>query len=65
VVTIFTTIVWISITFITINQSQEVRLKMMPILESRKIFIKRFIIALLIGVLVMVFLAFSWNWILS
>jgi Na+/proline symporter len=65
VVTIFTTLVWLLVTFLTINQSNAVRLIMMPILESRKMFIKRFIIALLVGISVMIFLALSWNWILS
>lgn len=65
VVTMFTTLVWLLVTFLTINQSNAVRLIMMPILESRKMFIKRFIIALLVGISVMIFLALSWNWILS
>jgi Na+/proline symporter len=65
VVTIFTTIVWISITFITINQSQEVRLKMMPILESRIQFVKRLCMALILGVFVLLVVEISWGWILG
>ena len=47
VVTILTTLIWFLVTFITPNQQQEVRLKMIPILESRKVFVKRFAIALI------------------
>jgi Na+/proline symporter len=65
VVTVLTTIVWLSVTFLTVNQSDEVRLKMMPVLESKIIFIKRFFTALFFGILVLIFLGFIWTWIMS
>jgi len=64
VVTVLTTMVWLSVTFLTINQSNEVRLNMIPILESRKNFTKKFILALALGILVLIFLGLSWAWIL-
>ncbi|MBU3659329.1 MAG: hypothetical protein FGM14_05650 [Flavobacteriales bacterium] len=63
-VTIFTTIVWLLVTFLTPNQSAEVRLKMMPILESRVSFVKRFALALSLGVLFLVIVALIWSQIL-
>jgi hypothetical protein len=38
---------------------------MMPILESRKIFIKKFTLALALGFLVLIFLWLSWSLILN
>jgi Na+/proline symporter len=65
VVTILTTLIWFLVTFITPNQQQEVRLKMIPILESRKVFVKRFAIALILGLISLVVTAGSWWWLLS
>lgn len=64
VVTFLTTIVWLIVTFLTANQSDEVRLRMMPILESRKIFIKRFVIALFFGLLLLLLISITWMTIL-
>ena len=65
VVTILTTLIWFLVTFITPNQQQEVRLKIIPILESRKVFLKRFASALILGLISLVVTAGSWWWLLS
>jgi Na+/proline symporter len=65
VVTLLTTFVWILVTFLTTNQSTEVRLKMIPILESRMSFVKRFAIAISLGILFLEIVAFSWKIILN
>jgi hypothetical protein len=65
IVTILTTIVWLSVTLLTPNQSNEVRLKMMPILESRIQFVKRLCMALILGVFVLLVVEISWGWILG
>jgi hypothetical protein len=65
VVTVLTTLIWFLVTFITPNQQQEVRLKMIPILESRKVFVKRFASALILGLILLVITAVCWWWILS
>ena len=64
-VTILTTIVWLTVTYITPNNSAEVRIKMLPILESRKQFVTRFAIALLLGVLFLFLTTISWKIFLS
>ena len=50
VVTLLTTFVWVLVTFLTTNQSEEVRLKMLPILGSRHQFVVRFGVALKVGI---------------
>lgn len=65
VVTILTSLVWLSVTFLTINQSVEVRLKMMHILERRSLFLQRFFIALILGVFVILLVVLSWYTILT
>ncbi len=65
IVTILTTIVWLSVTFLTPNQSDEVRLKMLPILERRSLFVQRFILALILGVFILLLVTLSWNIILK
>jgi Na+/proline symporter len=65
VVTILTTLIWLVVTFITPNQQAEVRLQMMPLLESRKVFVKRFAIALILGFILLLVTAAAWWWILS
>ena len=64
-VTILTTIVWLAVTYITPNNSVEVRIKMMPILESRKQFVTRFVIALLLGILFLFLTTICWKIFLS
>jgi hypothetical protein len=53
------------VTFLTPNQSTEVRLKMLPILESRMSFVKRFALAISLGILFLGIVAMSWWWILG
>ena len=65
VVTIFTSLIWLTITFLTPNESEEVRLSMMPILGSRIKFLKRFTIAIGLGLLFLIIVAMSWSWILK
>ena len=65
VVTLLTTFVWVLVTFLTTNQSAEVRLKMLPILGSRISFLKRFALAISLGILFLGIVAFSWKIILN
>jgi Na+/proline symporter len=65
VVTLLTTLVWILVTFLTTNQSAEVRLKMLPILGSRITFLKRFALAISLGILFLGIVAVSWKIILN
>ncbi|NBX79083.1 MAG: hypothetical protein EBQ94_01695 [Flavobacteriales bacterium] len=65
VVTILTTIIWLLVTYLTPNQSTEVRLKMIPILESRMSFMKRFAVSISLGILFLGIVAMSWWWILG
>jgi Na+/proline symporter len=65
VVTMLTTITWISITFLTTNKSMEVRLKMMPILQSRKLFVKRLLFAIGLGAVFLVVVVSFWGWVLN
>ncbi len=65
VVTLLTTFVWVLVTFLTTNQSAEVRLKMLPILGSRISFLKRFALAISLGILFLGIVAFSWRIILN
>jgi len=65
VVTVLTSVVWLFVTFLTINQSKEIGLKMMPILNSRKLFVKKFAFAIIFGVLILISIAISWYYILK
>lgn len=65
IVTFLTTITWLAVTFLSPNQSAEVRLLLMPIIGSRRGFVKKFLLALSLGILVTIFLAFFWMWFLS
>jgi Na+/proline symporter len=65
VVTILTTIIWLLVTFLTPNQRTEVRLKMLPILESRMSFVKRFAVSISLGILFLGIIAMSWGIILN
>lgn len=65
VVTLLTTCVWVIVTLLTPSQSTEVRLKMLPIVESRMIFIRRFTIAILLGIVFLGIVALSWYLLLN
>ena len=65
VVTILTTCIWVAITFLTPNQSEEVREKMSPILGSRIVFMKRFLFAVFLGITLLLLTAVFWCWFLS
>ncbi len=65
VVTLLTTFVWILVTFLTTNQSAEVRLKMLPILGSRISYLKRFALAISLGILFLGIVVVSWKIILN
>jgi Na+/proline symporter len=65
VVTIITTIIWVLITLLTPNQEIEVRNKMLPILGSRKVFIKSFVLALFLGILLTLLITLCWYLILN
>jgi Na+/proline symporter len=59
-VTIFTTITWIAVTFLTKNQKDEVELRMLPIVEDKKLFMKRLFIAIFLGIFFLLFTAIIW-----
>jgi Na+/proline symporter len=65
VVTLLTTVIWLLVTFLTPNQNNEVRLKMLPILGSRITFLKRFALAISLGILFLGIVAVSWKIILN
>ncbi len=65
VVTILTSSIWVAITFLTPNQREEVREKMSPILGSRIVFLKRFLIAVILGITLLLLTAVFWWWFLS
>jgi len=60
VVTILTTLIWLLFTFLTKNQSVEVRIKMQPIIESAEKFFNRLLIAIIIGICFLVLIALIW-----
>ena len=65
VVTLLTSCVWVIVTLLTPSQNTEVRLKMLPIVESRMIFIRRFTIAILLGIVFLGIVALSWYLLLN
>ncbi len=65
IVTLLTTLIWIVITFLTPNQSDAVKIKMLPIIESRMVFFKRFVFAIILGVLLLFFTVLIWYLILN
>ena len=50
---------------VSLYQSQDVSLKMMPVLESRMTFIKRFVLALSLGILLTIIISLAWYLILN
>ncbi len=60
IVTILTTLVWLLVTYSTENQRDEVRIKMLPIIESKNTFIKRFVIALGLGLVLLLVISGLW-----
>lgn len=60
VVTVITSLIWIVVTFLTPNQSAEVKIRMLPIVESRKTFVRRLLIALSLGLLLFLLSAMTW-----
>lgn len=65
IVTILTSFVWILITFLTTNQSEVVKMKMLPIIQSRLKFFNRFIIALFLGLCLLFLTVLIWYLILE
>ncbi len=65
IVTILTSIVWIIITFLTTNQSEVVKMKMLPIIESRLSFFKRFIVSISLGVSLLFLTILIWYLLLN
>ncbi len=59
-VTIFTTITWIAVTFLTKNQKDEVKLRMLPIVEHKKLFLKQLLAAIFLGICFLLFTAIIW-----
>lgn len=60
VVTVLTSLVWLLVTFFTPNNSKDVRLKMLPIIESQKGFMKRLFLALILGLILMLVVSGCW-----
>jgi hypothetical protein len=65
VVTILTSFIWLIVTFLTENQSIEVQPKMQSIVESSRQFFNRLLIAIILGVCFLVFVAWIWSVILK
>jgi hypothetical protein len=64
-VTILTTITWLVVTFLTTNKSAEVRLKMMPVLQSRKLFVQRLLFSIALGIIFLVIVVSFWGLVLN
>jgi Na+/proline symporter len=60
IVTLFTSLIWLLVTFVTINQRNVVQLRMQPIIESKQQFIKRLILALILGSGVLILIGILW-----
>ncbi len=65
VVTMLTSFIWILVTFLTPNQSEEVKMKMLPIIESRLMFFKRFIVSISLGVSLLFLTILIWYLLLN
>jgi hypothetical protein len=65
VVTILTSFIWLIVTFLTENQRLEIQDKMQSIVESSRQFFNRFLIAIILGVCFLVFVAWIWSVILK
>jgi SSS family solute:Na+ symporter len=59
-VTLFTSLIWLLITFITLDQRTEVQQKMLSIVGEKRLFLKRFVIAISLGISFLVFVALVW-----
>jgi SSS family solute:Na+ symporter len=64
-VTVITTVIWFVVTFLTPNKSAEVRMRMMPVLQSRKVFFKRFMIAVFLGAAFLTITVVCWRFVLN
>ena len=53
VVTAITTVIWLIVTYTTPNQSETVKLKMMPIIENKGMLLRQFVFALALGFLLL------------
>jgi Na+/proline symporter len=65
VVTILTSFIWLIVTFLTENQRLEIQDKMQSIVESSRQFFNRLLIAIILGVCFLVFVAWIWSVILK
>jgi len=64
VVTLITTFIWIITTLATPNQSEIIRLKMMPVIENKKTFLRQFVFALSLGFLLLLLSSGIWYFLL-
>ncbi len=64
VVTAITTVIWLIVTFATPNQSETVKLKMIPIIENKRMLLRQFILALSLGFLLLLLSSGVWYFIL-
>ncbi len=64
VVTLITTFIWVITTFATPNQSEIIRLKMMPVIENKKTFMRQFVLALSLGLLLLLLSSGVWYFLL-
>lgn len=65
VVTLLTSFIWILVTFLTPNQSEEVKMKILPIIKSRLMFFKRFVLAIALGTALLIATVLVWFVILN
>jgi len=62
-VTLLTSIVWLLVTWLSPDQRVEVQQRMLPIVESRSQFLRRLLLAVGLGVILLCLTAGSWYWI--
>ena len=64
VVTVITTFIWLITTFATPNDCEDIRLKMMPVIENKNTFLRQFVLALTLGVLLLLLSSGVWYFLL-
>jgi Na+/proline symporter len=65
VVTIITTITWVLVTFLTPNHSKEIEIRMLPIIQKKRVFSYRLGLALVLGVFLTLLNWGIWSFLLT
>ncbi|MEY3048337.1 MAG: hypothetical protein RL365_375 [Bacteroidota bacterium] len=65
VVTILTTITWVLVTFLTTNHSEEIEMRMIPIIQKKRVFIYRLGLALVLGIFLTLINWGIWSFLLT